>query len=97
MSEEVHKAIKTMNGLKAPGPDGILGIFYKSQWDIIKDKLVEFIQCLFQDSSKVSLINDTFIALIPKIAQPNLISQFRPIGLCYIDYKIISKILASRI
>lgn len=42
-------------------------------------------------------MNATFIAIIPKEAQPNTPDKFRPIALCNIIYKIISKIIASRL
>lgn len=44
-----------------------------------------------------SLLNRTHIALIPKVKNPESISQFRPISLCNFSYKIISKILANRL
>ena len=42
-------------------------------------------------------INQTFIALIPKIKSPKNMKQFRPISPCNVFNKIISKLLAERL
>lgn len=42
-------------------------------------------------------MNKTLIALIPKIEKPVFVSQYRPIALCNVFYKIICKTLANRL
>jgi hypothetical protein len=42
-------------------------------------------------------MNMTNIALIPKIKKPTRVTEFRPISLCNVTYKIISKVLANRL
>ncbi|XP_038718208.1 uncharacterized protein LOC120011213 [Tripterygium wilfordii] len=55
--------------------------------------------CLNFFSSGVmeSDVNLTHIALIPKTKEALKVTEFRPISLCNVSYKIISKILANRL
>ncbi|KAL5703663.1 hypothetical protein ACHQM5_022190 [Ranunculus cassubicifolius] len=97
LEEEIWKVIKSMGALKAPGPDGFQGIFYKACWEIVKDDVIALVQEFFRSGTMPAEINETFIALIPKVADPDCPSKFRPIALCNFIYKIITKILANRL
>ena len=51
-----------------------------------------------QDCKKIGgSKNSAFLPLIPKEKGANSFSRFRPISLCNIGYKIITKVIASRL
>ena len=51
----------------------------------------------FHFGSLLKVLNQTFITLIPKIPNPEEVSHFRPISLCKVFCKIISKVLVNRL
>eukprot|EP00253_Pinus_taeda_P008983 PITA_08983 len=51
-----------------------------------------------QESQKIGgCTNSTFLALIPKEKGANSFNRFRPISLCNIGYKVITKVIANRL
>ena len=60
--------------------------------DLVAEVLEAVNRCKVPDSW-----NDTTIVLIPKVNNPTLVSQFCPISLCNVVYKVISKMLANRL
>ncbi|CAL9016477.1 unnamed protein product, partial [Prunus brigantina] len=95
--EEIKEAAFQLGANKAPGPDGFSGVFYHHYWDIIREDLCRMVKAFFHEEFSVHGLNMTEIALIPKVPNPEAVTQFRPIALCNFTYKIISKILANRL
>lgn len=87
--EEVKKALFQIGDLKAPGPDGMHAIFYKKYWDLLGDDLVKEVIEAVNMAKIPENWNDTYVVLIPKVNNPTLVSQFRPISLCNVVYKVI--------
>jgi hypothetical protein len=93
--EEITTAMQGMDPLKAPGPNGFSACFYQANWAIIQSEMPS---CHFFNSGRLGDgINTTYIALIPKVQNPVHVSDFKPISLCNVIYKLISKVLANRL
>ncbi|PNY16050.1 ribonuclease H, partial [Trifolium pratense] len=95
--EEVFQAIKDMKSLAAPGPDGLPALFYHNYWEIIGEEVTNMVLDVLNNNEDPSHLNSTYICLIPKINHPSSPSDFRPISLCNVTLKIITKTLANRI
>ena len=90
-------AVREMANGKAPGPDGFTVDFFKACWDIVKEDIWEVVEDSRLSSSILKSLNSMFIALIPKEKDACTPSKFRPIALCNVVYKIISKFMANRL
>ncbi|KAL4274015.1 hypothetical protein GQ457_13G001340 [Hibiscus cannabinus] len=94
--EEVFHALQSMSPLKASGKDGLRAIFYQRFWHIIGIDVANFCIDILRGSFPMANINETHIVLIPKVMNPQSMSQYRPISLCNVIYKIVSKMIVNR-
>ncbi|XP_055960701.1 uncharacterized protein LOC126667366 [Mercurialis annua] len=93
---EIHQALFQMQPWKALGVDGIPAAFYQNQWVIVGNSICSTIRNIFKEGVMESDINRTLISLIPKTEKPETIKDFRPISLCTVVYKILTKVIANR-
>ncbi|GKB40445.1 RNA-directed DNA polymerase, eukaryota [Tanacetum coccineum] len=82
---------------KSPGPDGFTFCFYRRFWKVIENDVFKAVKHFFTYGDIPKGCNSSFIALIPKIPDANVVKDFRPISLIGSLYKIIAKILANRL
>nr|GEW54665.1 RNA-directed DNA polymerase, eukaryota [Tanacetum cinerariifolium] len=82
---------------KSPGPDGFTFGFYRRYWNLIEGDIFKAVDWFFQHGIIPNGGNLSFITLIPKIPNANMVKDFRPISLIGSVYKIIAKILANRL
>lgn len=95
--DEVLIALKNLANDKAPGPDGFPIVFFQKCWSFIKqdfmDMVLEFSSTSYMDRRH----NSTFIRLIPKKNHVETVKDYRPISLLTSAYKVIAKVLSSRL
>ena len=88
MEWEVQAALKQMAPSKAPSPDGMPPFFYQNYWELVGDDVTKTILSYLNSASLPHPLNHTFLILIPKIKNPITVSDYRPISLCNVLYKI---------
>ncbi|KAK3221989.1 hypothetical protein Dsin_009014 [Dipteronia sinensis] len=95
-SEDVRTAVFDMYPTKAPLLDGLPTLFYQKFWSVIGDQVTKACLGVLNDGHSLQDVNGTFIALIPKVTRAVKVSEFRPISLCNVIYKIVAKAIANR-
>ena len=95
--EEVKYAINQMHPTKSPGPNGMSLLFYQKYWEVVSPYVTKCVLQILNSGSLPCVLNETYICLIPKVQCPQKITEFRPINLCNVIYKIMSKVLANRL
>ena len=94
---EVKKALDQMYPLKSPGLDGMFPLFYQHFWPIVRDSVVTCVLKFLNNGTTPHNFHETHIVLIPKVKSPTKVSEYRPISLSNVVYKLASKVLANRL
>ena len=55
------------------------------------------VRVFFEDGVMPDGVNDAAIVLIPKVQHPESLKDYRPISLCNVLYKVVSKCLVNRL
>lgn len=95
--EEVITALKQMHPTKASGPDGMLSLFYKICWHVLGKDVISYVLDILYKGAPISQINHTHVVLIPKKKRCQSTKDSRPISLCNVLYKLISKVISNRL
>ncbi|GLT41441.1 hypothetical protein SLA2020_155070 [Shorea laevis] len=95
--DDVRRAIMSMDPFKAPGSDGFQAYFYQNNWEVVGPSICNFVKQAFQTGCFDEQLNETLLCIIPKIDQLERLNLLRPISLCNVVVKIITKIMVNKI
>jgi len=93
---EVEVALKQMHPHKAPGPDGMNPFFYHKFQNVVGNDVSNAVLAILQGHSIPPMMNHTIVTLIPKKPKPSSMNDFRPISLCNVVYKLVTKAISNR-
>lgn len=94
---EIKEALFQMEKNKAPGPDKIPIEVFQKCWNIVKNDVIQLFDDFHNNKVDISRLNYGIITLLPKIKEANKIQQYRPICLWNCLYKLITKVLTTRV
>ena len=95
---ELWNALKTMGLEKSPGFDGLPCEFYLTFFNDIIDVLLDSFNYSFQKGILSNSQRCGIITLLPKKDKdPMLVKNYRPISLLNVDYKLLAKVMSSRL
>lgn len=95
--EEVKAAVFGIDGYSAASPDGFTVLFYQTCWDFVKSDIMAAMMDFFRGTPMPHSFTAMTIVLFPKRPNSEAWIDFRPISLCNVRNKIITKLLTARL
>lgn len=93
--DEFRTTLSQLHNDKSAGPDGLNPAFYKKIWDVLGDEIFSTTTMWLNQGIVPPNLNNIDVVLIPKKDNPSAMLNLRPISLCNVLYKIVSKVLAG--
>jgi hypothetical protein len=95
--DEIHLTVKESDRDKSPGPNSFNFSFLKNCWDIIKGEITIMFDQFHGVGRLPKSLLSYFVTLIPKTNSPFGLGDFRHISLLGCLYKLIAKVLTTRL
>lgn len=60
-------------------------------------QIISIYLSILNNGALLSDLNHTIVVLIPKIISPTMVSDFQPLSLCNVIYRVIAKVIANKL
>ena len=95
---DLRKALDGMDETSSPGPNGLTVNFYKTFFNDLAPLLELLVKESFEKEGISDYLNKAYISLLPKDSGPLTdMKNYRPISLLNVEYKMITKALATKV
>ena len=94
---ELEAAVEAAAPSKAPGLDGLSYEFYQSTLDYVGPALLDALNAMLTRGLLSPSLRQGVVRLLPKVPGVPLASQLRPITLLCTDYKLLTKMMVTRL
>ncbi|KAL2248255.1 UNVERIFIED_CONTAM: hypothetical protein Sindi_2677800 [Sesamum indicum] len=95
--DDIKEVVFSINKDSVAGPDGFSSAFFQACWNTIAEDVHAAVMDFFRGTPMPRSFSATSIILIPKNDSPQSWSEFRPISLCNVTNKILSKLFYTKI
>ena len=96
--DELYNSLKSMSSDKSPGEDGLTVEFYRTFWPSIRLLVFGSVRYAFTLGRMSISQRRGIVRLIPKPGRDaQIVSNWRPITLLNVDYKLVTKSLCTRL
>ena len=95
--DDLCKALNKMENNKSPGTDGLTSEFFKHFYNELGPILLKLASLVYKTGTLPETMTQSIITLVPKKGDLSVLQNWRPISLLNVDFKIISKALATKL
>lgn len=93
---EIQQALFSLGPHKSAGPDGFNAKVIQENWESFGPSICHEVSEFFRSGHMKQSISRSNLILVPKTENSTKVTHFRPISVCNLIYKLISKIIATR-
>ncbi|CAI5973081.1 unnamed protein product [Closterium sp. NIES-65] len=95
--QEVRTAVRELAPGKTPGQDGLPKELFEHNWDLLGPVLMQFVDDFTRSLKLLSSVSTEVTVLLHKKGSKEELGNYRPITLLNTVYKILAKVLATRL